>query len=112
MREVLEEVGFDISSAIDESVFIEKQHKGLPLTRLYIARNVPDDTPFLTRTKKEIDEIKWYERIDKSGEHPSQSCPRLSLTRLLRPRAGAPLTGPLTLTVNKASPSVTLLMNR
>lgn len=60
VREVLEEVGFDISAAIDGSVYIEKQHKGLPLTRLYIARNVPDDTPFLTRTKKEIDEIKWH----------------------------------------------------
>jgi mRNA-decapping enzyme subunit 2 len=64
VREVLEEVGFDISSAIDESVYIEKQHKGLPLTRLYLARNVPDDTPFLTRTKKEIDEIKWHRIAD------------------------------------------------
>ena len=64
MREVLEEVGYDISNHIDQSVFIEKQHKGLPLTRLYIARNVPEDTVFITRTKKEIDEIKWHKIAD------------------------------------------------
>mmetsp|Transcript_44324 Transcript_44324/g.138626 ORF Transcript_44324/g.138626 Transcript_44324/m.138626 type:complete len:307 (+) Transcript_44324:45-965(+) len=60
VREVLEEVGYDISQDIDPSVYIERQHKGLPLTRLYLARNVPADTLFQTRTKKEIDEIQWH----------------------------------------------------
>ena len=50
--QVAEEVGFDISGHIDVSVYIERQHKGMPLTRFYIARNVADETVFETQTKK------------------------------------------------------------
>lgn len=59
MREVLEEVGFDISALIDTSAHVEHQWKDQKI-RLYVVAGVPEDTSFVTRTKKEIGEIAWH----------------------------------------------------
>ena len=61
VREVYEEVGFDITPHIDSDRFIEKQPHGFPLCRLYVALDVPEDTKFQTQTKKEIGGIAWHE---------------------------------------------------
>ena len=58
-REVLEEVGYDISSQLDPEVYIESQWKDQTI-RLYVIAGVPEDFPFATRTKKEIGEIAWH----------------------------------------------------
>ena len=59
IREVLEEVGYDISERIRPDVYIEHQWKEQTV-RLYVVAGVPDDTAFQTRTKKEISDIAWH----------------------------------------------------
>ena len=58
-REVLEEVGYDITERLDPDAFIEMQWKDQTI-RLYLVAGVPEDTVFITRTKKEIGEIAWH----------------------------------------------------
>lgn len=60
VREVLEEVGYDISSKVDPNAYVEMQIKHFPSLRLYVVRDVPEDTQFATRTKKEIGGIEWF----------------------------------------------------
>ena len=64
VREVYEETGFDIQGAglvgkEEDSKYIEvtmrEQHM-----RLYVFKNVPMDTYFEPRTRKEISKIQWY----------------------------------------------------
>ncbi|PVV02160.1 hypothetical protein BB560_003386 [Smittium megazygosporum] len=58
-REVMEEVGFDISKYIDKDDYVEKEvfeH----CVRLYYVPGVPEDTKFETKTRKEISDIKWF----------------------------------------------------
>jgi 8-oxo-dGTP pyrophosphatase MutT (NUDIX family) len=59
-REVLEETGFDATGHIQPEDYIEHQVKGQTM-RLYIARDVPADYMFETKTRKEISEIRWFE---------------------------------------------------
>ena len=63
IREVREEVGFDIASRLDPEHFIERQLSQATV-RLYIIRGVPDDTQFVTQTKKEIGGIEWHKLKD------------------------------------------------
>lgn len=64
VREVDEETGFDIGAAglvpkHDEVKYIEfTMHE--QQIRLYVFRNVPTDTVFAPRTRKEISKIQWY----------------------------------------------------
>jgi len=68
LREVYEETGFDIREAglvppPDEVKYIEmtmREHQ----MRLYVFRNVPMDTYFEPRTRKEISKIQWYKLAD------------------------------------------------
>lgn len=62
-REVLEEVGYDISEWVDPDLYIEHQWQEQTV-RLYVVPGVPDDTVFQTRTKKEISEIAWHKIKD------------------------------------------------
>jgi len=62
-REVLEEVGYDISERVDPAAYIETQWQQQTI-RLYVVTGVPDDFPFETRTKKEIGEIAWHKIKD------------------------------------------------
>lgn len=64
IREVYEETGFDIREAglvpkHDEIKYIEISMREQQI-RLYVFRNVPMDTNFQPRTRKEISKIQWY----------------------------------------------------
>ena len=63
IREVQEEVGFDISPLLVPEHFIERQLKEATV-RLYIIRGVPEETEFVTQTKKEIGGIEWHKLRD------------------------------------------------
>lgn len=64
IREVYEETGFDIREAglvprEDEVHYIEKSMREQQI-RLYVFRNIPMDTVFQPKTRKEISKIEWY----------------------------------------------------
>uniref|UniRef100_A0A7S4C2H2 Nudix hydrolase domain-containing protein n=1 Tax=Chrysotila carterae TaxID=13221 RepID=A0A7S4C2H2_CHRCT len=63
-REVLEEVGYDISDKLDPDAYVELQLKQYPTLRLYIIRGVDEDFDFITQTKKEISAIEWFKIKD------------------------------------------------
>src|SRR5690606_3345329 len=68
VREVYEETGFDIRSAglvpaSEDTKFIEVTMRDQQI-RLYVFRNVPIDTHFQPRTRKEISKIQWYKLSD------------------------------------------------
>ncbi|EFA81400.1 mRNA-decapping enzyme 2 [Heterostelium album PN500] len=58
VREVLEETGYDISSKLNPRHFIEITMKDQKI-KLFIICGVPEDTPFMPRTRKEISKIEW-----------------------------------------------------
>ena len=59
IREANEEIGFDASSFIKESDYIEFSNHGQQNT-FYIIQNIPESTPFAPQTKKEIGDIAWH----------------------------------------------------
>ena len=64
IREAYEETGFDIRGAglvprNDEAKYIQISMREQQI-RLYVFRNVPMDTPFQPKTRKEISKIEWY----------------------------------------------------
>ncbi|KAK4167660.1 hypothetical protein QBC43DRAFT_367240 [Cladorrhinum sp. PSN259] len=64
IREVYEETGFDIREAglvprDDEVKYIQISMREQQI-RLYVFRNVPMNTPFHPKTRKEISKIQWY----------------------------------------------------
>jgi mRNA-decapping enzyme subunit 2 len=64
IREVYEETGFDIKEAglvpkDDEVKYIQISMREQQI-RLYVFRNIPMDTVFQPRTRKEISKIQWY----------------------------------------------------
>ncbi|KAG8716113.1 mRNA-decapping enzyme subunit 2 [Ceratobasidium sp. 423] len=63
IRETLEETGFDVTSLLDRQIFIKNTLKEQQLT-LYIVPDVPEDTVFQTRTRKEISKIEWFKLSD------------------------------------------------
>ena len=60
-----EEIGLDVSHHIRADQFIEAVY-GEQKTRLYIVAGLPEDTPMLTQTRKEISDIAWV-RIQASS---------------------------------------------
>ncbi|MFH4975263.1 hypothetical protein AB6A40_001972 [Gnathostoma spinigerum] len=58
-REVLEEVGYDISEKMRHNQLIQK-FINETMTRLYIIEDVPVDFPFSPRTRNEIGKIQWF----------------------------------------------------
>lgn len=58
IREVAEEVGFDITPYVDRKLFFETNDRRR--MRLYVARGVPEDIKFKANTRNEIEEIKWF----------------------------------------------------
>lgn len=68
VREVYEETGFDVRAAglvpsNEDAKFIEVTMRDQQI-RLYVFRNVPTDTHFQPRTRKEISKIQWYKLSD------------------------------------------------
>lgn len=59
IREVKEEVGFDIEPFIKENEYIEFTNRGKHTT-FYLIQNIPETTLFATQTRKEIGDIAWH----------------------------------------------------
>ncbi|KAH3781795.1 m7GpppN-mRNA hydrolase-like isoform X2 [Dreissena polymorpha] len=59
IREVFEETGFDVASMIDKECFLENKMNDQH-TRLFIIQNVPLDTKFQPKTRKEIKSLQWF----------------------------------------------------
>ncbi|KAL3289252.1 hypothetical protein HHI36_003684 [Cryptolaemus montrouzieri] len=59
VREVLEEVGFDISHLIKSDEYMENKTEER-YSRLYIIKDISIDTIFKTQTISEIKEIRWF----------------------------------------------------
>jgi len=63
IREVYEEIGFNLTGLIKESDYIEQKVRD-QVIKLYIIPFVPEDTEFRPRTKNEIGGIEWHEISD------------------------------------------------
>ncbi|PPQ63793.1 hypothetical protein CVT24_004335 [Panaeolus cyanescens] len=63
VREVLEETGHNLAGLIDPENVIEMTIKEQKIS-LFIVPNVPEDTVFETRTRKEISDIAWFKLAD------------------------------------------------
>jgi 8-oxo-dGTP pyrophosphatase MutT (NUDIX family) len=59
IREVQEEIGFDISPYLKEEDYIEYSIFGQQIT-LYIIQGIHESTPFAPQTRKEISDIAWH----------------------------------------------------
>lgn len=60
VREVAEEIGYDIGGLVREGEFVEVE-AGKHAVRLYIVVGVREEgTAFQTRTRKEIGDIRWF----------------------------------------------------
>lgn len=59
VREVLEETGFDIRPHMDTDEYLEK-HFNEQQCRLFLVPDVPLDTVFLPKTRREIKDIQWF----------------------------------------------------
>ena len=53
-REVLEETGFSCEDMLRQDAFVSSHGREQQNVTLYVVPNVPEDYPFLTRTRKEI----------------------------------------------------------
>lgn len=79
VREVAEEVGFDISDKIRDKLLIQK-FINETLTRLYIITDVPVDFSFAPRTRNEIGKIQWFSIWDLPMDRNDQkTCERIGL---------------------------------
>ncbi|KAK7009513.1 m7GpppN-mRNA hydrolase [Biomphalaria glabrata] len=58
-REVLEETGFDIKPYMDPEEYLEKCSNE-QVSRLYIVANVPLNSTFTPKTRREIRDIQWF----------------------------------------------------
>lgn len=63
IREVMEEIGFDMKDRAFEDQFIEREFNG-QIVRLYIVKQVPLETKFAPKTKNEIKEMRWFPIAD------------------------------------------------
>ncbi|KAK3261596.1 hypothetical protein CYMTET_29497 [Cymbomonas tetramitiformis] len=59
IREVMEEIGYDISGGLVKEDFIAVT-RGQQLTTLFIIPDVDESTPFAPLTQKEIGSIEWF----------------------------------------------------
>lgn len=58
IREVREEIGFDLTEYIDEDQFIERNIQGKNY-KIFIVRGVPEEFDFKPQVRNEIDKIEW-----------------------------------------------------
>ncbi|CCK71996.1 decapping enzyme complex catalytic subunit KNAG_0I02110 [Huiozyma naganishii CBS 8797] len=60
IREVDEEIGFDLTTYIDADQFVERTISGKNY-KIYIIKAVPEDFPFKPKVRNEIDKIQWFD---------------------------------------------------
>lgn len=58
VREVREEIGFDLTDYIDEEQFIERNIQGKNY-KIFIVKGIPEDFNFKPQVRNEIDKIEW-----------------------------------------------------
>ncbi|UJR31585.1 hypothetical protein I4U23_019072 [Adineta vaga] len=83
IREVMEEVGFDMKDRAFDDQYLERDLNG-QLIRLYIVKQVPMDTKFAAKTKNEIKEMRWFRLADLPC-HRRDTTPQMTLG--LNPKA-------------------------
>ncbi|CAF1400332.1 unnamed protein product [Adineta steineri] len=83
IREVMEEVGFDMKDRAFDDQYLERDLNG-QLIRLYIVKQVPLDTKFAAKTKNEIKEMRWF-RLSDLPCHRRDTTPQMTLG--LNPKA-------------------------
>nr|CAG4643270.1 EOG090X07NG [Ilyocryptus agilis] len=83
IREVMEEVGFDMKDRAYDDQYLERDLNG-QLIRLYIVKQVPLETKFAPKTKNEIKEMRWF-RISDLPCHRRDATPQVTLG--LNPKA-------------------------
>lgn len=68
VREVYEEIGYDVELKIIRSFILDMSTKQ-KISKLYVILNVPEKTKFETKTRNEIKEIRWVDilTIEKSN---------------------------------------------
>lgn len=59
IREVFEETGFDITPLVSCDTFYVDTLSSGRCSRIFVVTDVPEDSVFQTRTRKEISDIKW-----------------------------------------------------
>ncbi|CCF60271.1 hypothetical protein KAFR_0J02070 [Kazachstania africana CBS 2517] len=79
IREVKEEIGFDLTDYIDEDKFVERSISGKNY-KIFLIKNVSEDFVFKPQVRNEIDKIQWFDfkKINKmvhknSNSHSSSS---------------------------------------
>ena len=77
IREVLEEVGFDITEMVNSEDYLEIEDGHM---RLYIVSGASEDYEYITKTKGEIGKIEWV----KLDDIPSQKYKNASIYRNFR----------------------------
>lgn len=67
IREVREEIGFDLTDYIDENQFIERNIQGKNY-KIFLVSGVPEDFPFKPQVRNEINKIEWrdFKKMSKS----------------------------------------------
>ncbi|SCU80377.1 LAMI_0B02058g1_1 [Lachancea mirantina] len=68
IREVLEEINFDLTDYIDEEQFIERNIQGKNY-KIFLVSGVPQDFDFKPRVRNEIEKIEWreFKKITRNG---------------------------------------------
>lgn len=59
IREVFEETGFDLTPLVTSNTFYVDTLSSGRCSRIFVVTDVPEDSVFQTRTRKEISDIKW-----------------------------------------------------
>ena len=72
-REVMEEIGYDITPKLDSEEYLEQIINDKPV-RLYVIHGVEETTKFQTNTRCEIRDIKWFPLDSLPTSKTDQSC--------------------------------------
>ncbi|CCE64659.1 hypothetical protein TPHA_0I01530 [Tetrapisispora phaffii CBS 4417] len=86
IREVKEEIGFDLTGYIDENQFVERNISGKNY-KIYLVSNVPEATQFKPQVRNEIDKIEWkdFKKIMRSIFKQSGSTKYYLINAMIRP---------------------------
>lgn len=88
IREVKEEIGFDLTSYIQKDQFIERNIQGKNY-KIFIVFNIPDDFDFKPQVRNEIEKIEWkdFRKIMKSINKSNNGVKYYLINSMIRPLA-------------------------
>ncbi|EDO18593.1 hypothetical protein Kpol_1048p23 [Vanderwaltozyma polyspora DSM 70294] len=86
IREVKEEIGFDLTDYIDENQFIERNISGKNY-KIFLVSKVPESTQFKPQVRNEIEKIEWkdFKKITKSVYKSTTSTKYYLINSMIRP---------------------------